>query len=73
MREDRQKQTDANFCWMRSRLLASVDVIGLQTTEAYSNHQLEAVREQQESKRQETSQIGNCRFSSGEAMLIGIK
>jgi hypothetical protein len=28
---------DVNFCWMRSSLLASVDVIEFHTTEAYSN------------------------------------
>jgi hypothetical protein len=36
MREKTIKQTDVNFCWMRSSLLASVDVIEFHTTEAYS-------------------------------------
>jgi hypothetical protein len=33
-----------NFCWMRSSLLASVDVIEFQTTEAYSNLDLTEVK-----------------------------
>jgi hypothetical protein len=35
-------------------------------------HQLDAVGRQQESKVKKLHQIGNCRISSGEAMLIGI-
>jgi hypothetical protein len=38
------KQADVNFCWMRSSLLASVDVIGFHTTEAYSNLELTKVK-----------------------------
>jgi hypothetical protein len=33
----RLKQRAANLCWMRSSLLASVDVIEFQTTDAYAN------------------------------------
>jgi hypothetical protein len=36
-KNDTNRQTDANFCWMRSSLLAAVDVIEFQTTEAYYN------------------------------------
>jgi hypothetical protein len=35
---------DVNFCWMRSSLLASVDVIEFHTTEAYSNLGLTKVK-----------------------------
>jgi hypothetical protein len=34
--EKRLKQRATNLCWMRSSLLASVDIIDFQTTDAYS-------------------------------------
>jgi cellobiose-specific phosphotransferase system component IIB len=37
-------KTDANFCWMRSSSLASVEVIEFRTTEAYSNLDLTKVK-----------------------------
>jgi hypothetical protein len=38
------KQRAANFCLMRSSVLASVDVMELQTTEAYSSSELTTVK-----------------------------
>jgi hypothetical protein len=35
LRKKRLKQRAANLCWMRSSLLASVDVIEFHTTDAY--------------------------------------
>jgi hypothetical protein len=40
----RQTQTEANFCWMRSSLVASVNVIEFKISEAYSNLHLTNVK-----------------------------
>jgi hypothetical protein len=42
--KEKRYQTDVNFCWMRSSILASVDVIEFHTTEAYSNLGLTKVK-----------------------------
>jgi hypothetical protein len=39
-----KNKTHVNFCWMRSSLLASVDVIEFHTTEACSNLGLTKVK-----------------------------
>jgi hypothetical protein len=41
---DKTIKTDANFCRMGSNILASVDVMEFQTTEAYSNLDLTKVK-----------------------------
>jgi hypothetical protein len=35
LEKERQKQRAANLCWIRSSLLASVDIMEFQTTDAY--------------------------------------
>jgi hypothetical protein len=38
--KEHEGKTDGNFCWMHSRLLASVGMIEFQTVKEYSNMEL---------------------------------